>query len=185
MCFLYFLHDHLGFSVPQIINAGAATLAGVFTKLTGRTDAFNEFVGVLKNHYPQSLNPPVAGVPAFISYTIPGDDVFPVANLTGFVSSSLGAPSLDAGSAGTPVVLGLDRITPLDIIVALSSDDPALLSVPASVTIPAGNNSAGTVFAQPPIEVAAAPVPGPARTVAIHATYAGKTVTATVVMTPP
>ena len=182
-CLLYFLHDQLGFSIQQIINAGATTLASVFFKLTGTANAYFDLVFALNTHYPQSLHPPIAGVPAFISYALPGDNVFPVPNLDNLEGSSQGPPSLEGGSKGSPVVLGLDRITPLNVIVALSSDDPMLLTVPASVTIPAGDNGVGGSFA--PIEMTAALVPGPARSVAIHATYAGKTLTTTVSILPP
>jgi hypothetical protein len=37
-CFIYYLHDQLGFTINQIINAGAATLGGVYTNLTGASD---------------------------------------------------------------------------------------------------------------------------------------------------
>lgn len=181
-CFLYFVHDQLGFSIQQIINAGATTLASVYDILTGTASGYFDLLSTLDIHYPQSLQPPVTGVPTFISYAITGDSVFPVPNLTGIVASSQGAASLVSGSTATPVVLELDLITPLDIVVELSSDNPALLRVPASVTIPAGNRGAGSVFVPPKIEMTAAP--GPGGTVAVHATYAGKTVSTPVVITP-
>jgi hypothetical protein len=51
--FLLFLHDQLGFGIPQIIGAGGATLADVWSHLTGgdRGDAFSTFADLVNLHY--------------------------------------------------------------------------------------------------------------------------------------
>lgn len=51
--FIYYLFAQLGFSIPNIINAGAATLAGVYTNLTGDSgDPFPFFKRLLDNAFP-------------------------------------------------------------------------------------------------------------------------------------
>ena len=71
--FLAFLHHQLGFTIPQIVAAAAPTMAGVFTNLTGMTDAWTAFLDLVNLHYPQDGS----------MYASPLD-VFPVADLASF-----------------------------------------------------------------------------------------------------
>jgi len=51
--FLYYLNKQLGFNITDIINAGASTLAGVYTNLTGDSgDPFPFFKLLLDNGFP-------------------------------------------------------------------------------------------------------------------------------------
>jgi hypothetical protein len=71
--FLFFLHDQCGFSINDIINNGADTLAKVFSNLTGTTssNAFPSFKSLVDSHYP------VDGT----QYSPPDDNIFPVSSL--------------------------------------------------------------------------------------------------------
>jgi hypothetical protein len=160
-CFIYYLHDQLGFAIPDIISAGSTNLAGVYQKLTGRTDAWASFINLVNLHYPLGT-----------SLTTTGDNIFPVPNLW---SLELGL-RVEAGRS-VQMFVSLDRVTPVDVRLQFSSDDPTSLQVPAVVTIPAGKQDALVV-------VRAQPVPGPPRVITIHATYAGATVNAPVTVLP-
>ena len=72
--FLAFLHHQLGFTIPQIVAAAAPTMAGVYTNLTGMTDAWTTFLDLVNLHYPQDGS----------AYASPLDNVFPVADLASF-----------------------------------------------------------------------------------------------------
>jgi hypothetical protein len=51
--FIYYLHDQLGFTINQIVAAGAPTLAGVYRNLTGDTgDPFPWFKALLDGAFP-------------------------------------------------------------------------------------------------------------------------------------
>lgn len=161
-CFIYYLHDQLGFPIPAIIDAGSTTLAGVYQKLTGRADAWQSFISLVDAHYPASTTQDDMG----------GDDIFPVANLR---SMDNGVSVAAGGSA--KMFLTLDRATPVSVSVQLTSDDPTALAVPPSVRIPYGHqDSLVTVVAQP--------ITGAARMVTVHASYAGTTVSAAVHVVP-
>ena len=83
---------------------------------------------------------------------------------------------VQSGSAGSAYV-SLDRTTPVDVTLALSSDDPDVLRVPATLVIPAGSMD-GSVM------LYAQPVVGAYQFVAIHAAFAGTTLTSQVEVTP-
>ena len=72
-CFLYYLHDQLNFGITQIVGAGASNLAGVYKNLTGRSDAWNAFIGLVNSHYPPGA-----------TYNPAGDSIFPVSEIAQF-----------------------------------------------------------------------------------------------------
>ena len=70
MLFLYYLKDQLNYSLPAIVQNGAATLDGTYRLLThGRTDGFAAFKALLDAHFPPS------------SPKSPTDDPFPLSPL--------------------------------------------------------------------------------------------------------
>ena len=83
---------------------------------------------------------------------------------------------LESGTAGTAYV-SLDESTPIDVTVSLTSDNPAVLTVPDSLTIPTGNVGGR-------LTLDASAVEGPTQVVTIGASYSGKTLTAQVWVTP-
>lgn len=159
--FIHFLHTQLGFSINQIIAAGADTLADVYTKLTGKHDAWNAFIGLINLHYPQPQ-----------TYNPATDNLFPVPNL-----ATLDNAAILANDSQTIPLLTLDNNAPAEVVVTLTSDNPLLLEVPPSVTLGVGTWSTA-------IKLTAGDFIGPAQTVNIHATYAGKTLTSTVTVDP-
>lgn len=66
---LYFLVYQLGFSIQQVIAAGASTLAQTFATLTGlpATEAFPRFAGLIKQHLPVGE-----------TTNVPTDNIFPL-----------------------------------------------------------------------------------------------------------
>jgi hypothetical protein len=161
-CFLYFLHNQLGFAITDIINAGADTLAGVFTKLTGRTGAWQEFSSLVNLHYPPDR--------AYDPTT--GDNIFPVPNL-----ANLDNDSIRSGATQNDRILSLDTQAPAAIVVSMTSENPAVLTVPAQIGFNPGDWAEA-------VTLQAAPITGPTQAVTIHATYAGQTLGATVNVTP-
>lgn len=159
--FIYYLHYQLGFDITAIINAGSDTLAGVYQKLTGRTDGWDSFNALVDLHYPPGN-----------TYTAAGNGIFPVPIL-----QSVPPASVVAGSTGE-LTVQVSPINRVDVYVSLVCDSPRLLTVPSKVLIPAGT---GTVFV--PI-IADAFVGAPTQSVAVHATYAGTTMTADVEIHP-
>lgn len=163
--FIYFLHDQLNYSITQIVGAASTqNLADVYHKLTGRNDAWSAFIGLVQSHYPSGRN-----------YNPVGDSLFPVSNLAQFLSPG----AITTGYTGATLVT-LDRPAKAEVVIALASDDPATVSVPATVTIPVG----GTTISVP-IQTAAIPGPFGSRHVNVHAIYAGKTLTMSVQVVPP
>jgi Carboxypeptidase regulatory-like domain len=159
-CFLFYLSHQLGFSVEQIIAAAAPTLGGVYTKLTGKTDGWQSFSSLVNKFYPPG-----------ITYHPISDAIFPVPNLQ--TLQNIGILSGQTGQSA----ISLNPWAPAEVVVNLSSDNPASLSVPAQVTVPPGGEGAV-------INCVAAPVTGPPQTVGIHASYAGETLSATVTIAP-
>jgi hypothetical protein len=53
MLFIYYLKDQLGYSMPAIVQNGAATLDGTYRLLTnGRNDGFSAFVALIRKYFP-------------------------------------------------------------------------------------------------------------------------------------
>ena len=121
-CLLYYLSDQLGYGITEIISAGAATLGGVYQKLTGRTDGWRSFIDLVELHYPMGS-----------TYATTGDSLFPVPNL-----DYLESPRVVSGSTVRTYV-AFDRKTPVDVTLAFASDNPAVLRAPATLSMPAGS----------------------------------------------
>jgi protocatechuate 3,4-dioxygenase beta subunit len=166
-CFLYYLHDQLGFSSNEIINAGASTLADVYANLTGKNDGWQSFINLVNLHYPSQ---DLAGNP--LTYSPAGDNIFPLSNL-----SSLQDEGLESGSMKNAQILLLDRPAMAQVNIDLTSDNPAVLTVPPLVTIAPGNSNGS-------IPLQAAAVIGPTQSVGIHASYAGATLSSNIQITP-
>jgi Carboxypeptidase regulatory-like domain len=159
-CFLYYLHDQLGYEITDIINAGAATLGGVYQRLTGRTDGWQSFINLVNLHYPTGA-----------TYNTTGDTLFPVPNLRYLESTNV------VSGSTVKAYISLDTRTPADVTATLVSDNPAVVRAPATLSVPAGSMD-GLVDLQ------AEPVVGPEQPVTIHASYAGQTLSAQVWITP-
>ena len=60
--FIYYLFSQLGYSINQVVGAGASTLAGVYKNLTGDTaDPFPLFKSILDLWFPSQTNSAVSG----------------------------------------------------------------------------------------------------------------------------
>lgn len=158
--FIYYLHYQLGFDITGIIDAGAASMAGVYQKLTGRTDGWQSFIGLVNLHYPIGT-----------AYNVTGDNIFPVPEL-----SYMDTATVVSGAHGT-VTVTLQPINPVDVVLSMVSDRPDVLTVPGQFTIAAGDEVGF-------VPVTAAAFVGPIQTVGLHATYAGKTLSASVYVHP-
>jgi hypothetical protein len=158
--FIYYLHYQMGFDITAIIDAGAASMGGVYQKLTGRTDGWQTFIDLVNLHYPIGT-----------AYQVTGDNIFPVPEL-----SFMDTATVVSGASGT-VTVTLQPINPVDVVLSMVSDRPDVLTVPAQFTITAGDE-VGFV----PFHTAA--FIGPPQTVGLHASYAGKTLSTTVHVSP-
>jgi hypothetical protein len=161
---LYFLHSQLKFGIEQIIAAGASSLAGVYQSLTQRTDAWQSFIGLVNTHYPPGRN-----------YNPAGDDIFPVPEITEFRQPIQITCGYDEFSQ-----IYINRSAMAEVVILLRSDNPAVLSVPATVTVPVGATSATVTF-----HAAAIDGPFAVKSVDVYATYAGKTLTTVAQVVPP
>ncbi len=103
--------------------------------------------------------------------------VIPQARGTLAVLTSLEQGVKVQGGGTGEAVVSLNQATPIDVTVTLSSDNLAVLTVPDSLTIPAGR-------ADGLVPLTAGIVPGPYQFVAIHAFYRGSTVATQVQVTP-
>ena len=130
----------------------------------GAPDGWTSFINLVNGHYPQPF-----------SYNPIGDSVFPVSELT-----SLLAPNPITCGYGAKTLVHIDRPAMAEVNIQLTSDNPALVIVPATVTIPVGKMSASIDVQTSPI-----PIPFPPKVVAVHATYAGRRLTMTVEVVPP
>jgi hypothetical protein len=158
-CFIFFLKYEKGFSIQQIIAASNSTLAGVFANLTGdvNTNAFPTFKSLVDLHYPigaGKLFPPL-------------DNIFPVADLTGFSAP----PLLSWVSNDTPNIarIFLNHPAIAGVNVMLSTDDATLIDLPISVML--GDSGFVTLDVK---TQNAAYIP---KTVNLTASYAGKSFT--------
>lgn len=169
--FLYYLHDQLGKSINEIISAGSSNLAGVYQKVTGRTDGWDSFQKIVNNHYPPGFEyhplGDAMGHPR-------GDNIFPVSELSGFLGARI-----VSGYSGTMEIF-IDRQAMAEVHIQLTSDDQSLFTVPPIATI---NPGAMSTFIS--IATAVLPVPFTRRVVNVHARYAGKTLTAAIEVVPP
>lgn len=124
--FIYYLHSQLGYSINQIIAAGADTLAGVYTNLTGKNDGWTSFINLVNLHYPQGVN-----------YNPAGDDIFPVSDLASLATVN----QIVTGYSDTSHIF-IDKPAMAEVNIKFTSDDPSVVVVPAIVTVPVGSISA-------------------------------------------
>lgn len=161
-CFIFYLHYQLGFTIEAIVHAGSGTLAGVYTSLTGKTDGWDSFLSLVDQHYPRGF-----------TYNPAGDKIFPVSNL-----SNLDDTQIQSGSAQSRPLLRLDNAALTEILIFLTSESPAAMSVfPGQVNVPVGADLIDIPLTAPLIT-------GPAFTVAIHADYAGERVSSNIAVVP-
>ncbi len=165
-CFICYLHYQLGYTINQIISAGASNMAGVYQKLTGQTGAWTNFLTLVNSHYPpgQSVN-------------IAWDNIYPVSDLSDFwPPNQITTGYLDGVSSR----ILLDNPAAGPLVISLTSDNPTVVTVPATVTFPVG-------FQSMPIPIQAVPIAGPfpPKFVNLVASYAGKTLTAQIEVVPP
>jgi hypothetical protein len=165
--FIYYLFSQLGYGIESIVAAASANLAGVYQNLTNRpaADAWPSFSGLVNSHYPPG-----------VTYQIAGDDIFPVSDLSAFWAPN----QITCGYSDSTSRIFVDSPVVGDVIIQLTSSDPAVASVPPAVTIPAGITSAT-------VPVTAPPIAGPfdPKFVPVTATYAGQGLTMTVEVVPP
>jgi hypothetical protein len=162
--FLHYLAWQLGYPPEKIIANGGSTLSDVYGNLTGRNDAWQSFISLVNTFYPAAITYGTAVNPV-------NDAIFPVPHLRW-----LEDVQMHSGTTAT-TNLWLDRNAPTALLISLSSDNPAILQVPSQKFMQQNSDVA-------PIACSAPLVPGPMRTVGIHASYPGTTVNATVTITP-
>ena len=94
MLFIYYLKSQLGYSMPQIVQNGGATLADTYRNLTdGQTNAFWAFKSLLAEHFP-------------IGVQSPTDDPFPLSPVS--VSTKLAPGAGASGNTTAQVVTRTD-----------------------------------------------------------------------------
>jgi hypothetical protein len=192
--FMYYLHDQLGKTINQIVAAGKTTsrpaephdpvptvlgyeipsLVGLYRNLMGREDAWASFITLVDKYYPRTK-----------SYNLPGDNLFPVADL-----AEIAAPVQSLPGYSLPARINFSRQVMADVEVSISSTDHSLLSFRRSsdtlslpeILLAATPGSSSIPIA---IDVANIPVPPAPREAVISATYAGRTVTATLSIVAP
>ena len=162
--FLFYLHDQLGYTINQIIAAGANTLGGVYRNLTGRSDGWSAFSSLVDAHYPRGD-----------AYNPAAETVFPVPTLTTVFSPG----TVTTGYTGTGRVV-IDRPALVDLPIQVISDDPGLLMTRPAVAIAAGEMTAEYI-----VTSTAQPGPFAPKTIRLRARYAGKTLTTTAQIVPP
>lgn len=177
-CFLFFLKYQIGKSIQSIIGAPAANLGDVYKNLLGAQGGWQTFRPLVDLHYPQTNGR---------LYFPPLDNLFPIAKLGSLLAPPVvswvtnGAPNVAEVSLARPVPghagMFVGAPLPVDVDVALTSDNPALISLAPSV--------ATSKEAYAPLEV---PPQGPdfaSTTVRLTASYAGATEAVDVRVVPP
>lgn len=164
-CFLFFLHSQLGFSIEEIIQSSAPTLGGVYQKLTGKTDGWSSFKNLVDTHYPQDGS----------MYMPPMENLFPVADLATFYAPR----EVSWFVNGTPNVASvlLSHVLESSVRIDLTSDDPGLVGIAASVRATSSALVRLNVPKQDPAFVE--------KTVTLKASYAGKTISTPVKVVHP
>jgi hypothetical protein len=166
--FLFYLHDQLGFTIEQIINAGAGRLANVYENLTGDgwTNAWPKFSGLVNAH-----------CPATRSYFPPFDTVFPVSNLKSFTAPAQISWVPTGGFDTMGIFVDHPAKVPLDILV--TSDDPTVIP---SAQIVINPRSEG-LWA--PLRVRPQQAGFAGKTVTLTASYAGASLTSAIEVIAP
>jgi protocatechuate 3,4-dioxygenase beta subunit len=93
--------------------------------------------------------------------------------LWGFPDDSL----LSGETQSIPDAIQLFQVASAEVTVELSSDNPAVLTIPPNITFPPTTDAAS-------LTIQAASVTGPLQTVKIHATYAGTTLSSNIQIRP-
>jgi hypothetical protein len=174
--FLMYLHDQLGYSIEQIINAGAGHLSNVYENLMhdSWTNAWGKFSMLVNDHYPTT--PGTSGF-APGGYFPPLDTVFPVSDLTLFAAPTV-ATWITTASSG-PVVVGVDPPSVVPIPFVITSSHPTI--IPALMpTIGAGMTSASV-----PLKVLLQPAGFNTTKVTLTASYAGRKLTRDITVVDP
>jgi hypothetical protein len=140
-CFLFFLRYQLGFSIQQIIAASAPTMAAVYTKLTGQTDGWTTFKALVDAHYPP------ASEAAGSDYFPPMDNLFPVADLN-YVDTARELTWVENYEPHR-LRVSLTQAIPLDVHVALTSDNPTIIEMTNDVLTSHLANVRFVVHSQP------------------------------------
>ncbi|SDE77716.1 hypothetical protein [Terriglobus roseus] len=165
--FLMYLHDQLGYSIVDIINAGAGHLSNVYENLThdSRTNAWPKFSALVNGHYPTT--PGISGFNPN-GYFPPLDTVFPVSDLSVFAAPTV---ATWLATSSVPVVVGVDHPAVMPIPLVITSSAPAIIPG-LMLTIGAGMTSASV-----PLVVLPQIAGFPTTPVTLTVSYAGKTLT--------
>jgi hypothetical protein len=174
--FLLYLHDQLGHSIEDIINAGGGHLSNVYENLThdSWTNAWGTFSTLVNAHYPNAPGTTGGFTPVYFP---PLDTVFPVSDLTVFAAPTV-TTWISTGSPG-PVVVGVDHAAVLPIPITITSSHPAIIPPPMP-TIGAGMTSASV-----PLTVLPQPAGFNATKVTLTGSYAGRTLTRDITVVDP
>lgn len=123
--FLFFLHDQLGFSINQIINAGGSTLSHVYQNLTmdASTNAFSTFLNLVNLHYPISAG----------GYSPLMETIFPVPTLMNLVGPS--ELSWISNGPSEKMLVLFDKIATVDTTVMVRSDDQSIIEIDSTSSI--------------------------------------------------
>jgi hypothetical protein len=173
--FLFYLHDQLGYSIEEIINAGAGHLSNVYENLTGTswTDAWPKFSAIVNSHYP---NATVSGT--FVpSYNPPLDTVFPAPDLVRFTAT--GQASWAPAQIPPTMTVSVDHAPTVPLAIAITSSDPTIIP-DFTLTIPSS-----TQIASAALTILPQPAGFSSQLVELTATYAGRTLTTAVRVVNP
>jgi hypothetical protein len=170
--FLCYLHDQLGFSVQEIINAGAGHLSNIYENLTEErwTNAWPSFSGIVNTNYPPSHN----GIS--LSYKPAFESVFPVSSLIDLVIPGLMTWNPPTQPTGVIVV---DPSAQVALTVDIASSEPSIIA-PSTVTVAAMARNA--FF---PLHVIPQPAGFSRTRVTLTANYAGNSLAADVDVVSP
>ncbi|MBO0732253.1 MAG: hypothetical protein J2P57_23535, partial [Acidimicrobiaceae bacterium] len=174
--FLCYLHDQLGYSIQEIINAGAGHLSNVYENLTGSswTMAWAAFSDLVNAHYPSMSSD---GSP--LSYSPPFETVFPVPDLNNFLAPLMATWGPHPVAAEAVVVLDRPTPVPLPLLVDVSSSRPDVIA-PAQLSVSSSASSARGVLNLP---VQAGGFPPTDVTLAVS--YAGRRLSRVVTVVSP
>ncbi len=174
--FLFYLHDQLGYSIEDIINAGAGHLSNVYENLTRDSwvNAWPNFSGLVDAHLPHAADKNGVFTP---SYSPPLDTVFPVSDLARF--SATGQVSWVPAQIPPVLTVTVDHPAKIPLRVPVTSSHPAI--VPDSVVTISSSTQAATRT----LTVLPQPSGFTSELVTLTATYAGRALTTAVRVVNP
>ena len=203
--FLFYLHDQLGFSIQDIINNGAETFSKLYEKLTQLKlsyidqrkappdiwqNAWPKFSKFVNDHYPATVTliDGVKSLTTSMGYSPPLDTIFPVCEL-----DSLAVPTQASWVAsGRPnlVMVGLDRQPQVPLPITFVISDPTIISSlpvlpPPPPTPPPITISPPYASLTKPLTVLPQARSFTRKSVTLTASYAGKSLTRTIVVVRP